>query len=212
MRSTLQALREMGVKLDVFLSSFTFKGDLNDIPLGDIMPFAHARVEMNLEEIFGPDGYVTVRAGGFATNAEQWKRKISAGEVSLHCSDAKSDYIVYGDSGRVCGKLLAHGQREGQSILYLYGPQLVAHEEAVRIIAKTLGKDVKTVDVDEEAAFQQRIDTGMPEAVARYILRGLRAGRIGDAILCEGNVGKIGKYLVGEEHDSRSGSNRTGNC
>ena len=94
MRATLQAAKEAGIKFIVFLSSFTIKGGLRQVNPGARIPYMHAQVELNLEEIYGHQNYVALRAGAFATNTLGWRTGIATGEVVL-------DATLQGEEGAV---------------------------------------------------------------------------------------------------------------
>ena len=98
MRATLQASKEGGITFIVFLSSFTIKGDLRQIKSSIRIPYMHAQVELNLEEVYGSQNYVALRAGAFATNSLGWRTGISSGEVRLDNPGAESDFITPTDS------------------------------------------------------------------------------------------------------------------
>lgn len=53
MLSTIVALKEGGIEFVILLSSFSVQGDLHAIPPTDIIPYAHAKVEIALEKVFG---------------------------------------------------------------------------------------------------------------------------------------------------------------
>lgn len=142
MKSTLKASKEAGIRFIVFLSSFTITQALDEIPSSTRIPWIHAQVEKNLEEIYGAKNYVALRAGAFATNTGRWRTGFGSGELLLDSPGTEYDFITPIDMGRVGGTILAEGQRDGQNIVYLYGPKLVTQKDAVVIAAKALGKSV----------------------------------------------------------------------
>ncbi|CAK4032728.1 Hypothetical predicted protein [Lecanosticta acicola] len=172
MKSTVEALKQSGVKFVVFLSSFTIKErELSDIPPDDFIPFIHAQVEINLEKIFGPENFVAIRPGAFATNAMAfWGSGIKAGEVELVSPDAKQDMITPDDMGRVSGTILANGPKDGQRHVYLFGPQLIAQEDALSIIRrKALEKEIKVTPVTDEADIRKVCEKmGFPAPMIDY--------------------------------------------
>lgn len=177
MKSTLQALKNAGVEFVVFLSSFTIADrPLQDIEASDIIPYIHAQVEINLEEVYGPDAYVAVRPGAFATNTLFWKSGIAAGEVKVHAPDGLFDYITPNDMGVVSGKILAKGKQDGEKIVYLFGPEMVSQRQAALTIGKALGKEIKVTALDQEGSIQMYMTGGrMPPVVAKYLTE-----RLGD--------------------------------
>lgn len=198
MRSTLEALKSSGIEFVVFLSSYTIRVEPEKVPPNEIIPYLHAQVEVNLEELFGPKNYVAVRPGSFATNSTWWNAGISAGEVKLYCPDAKFDNITPLDMGRVSGTILAKGQQDGQKIVYLLGPELLSQRDAVTTIAKSLGKDIKVTPVGEEEGVELYKASGMPEPLAKYIVERLGAAsesnNASDQSWYEAAVSNIQKY------------------
>ena len=195
MKSTIEALKSAGIESVVFLSSFMILGDLTAIQPSEVIPYLHARVEINLTEIFGSDGFVAVRPGYFASNTLEWKSGIEKGEVKLYVPDAKIDCIVPEDIGRVCGRVLAKGPQDEQKTPYLYGPELLTQTESVKILARVLGKNVKIEIADEEAAYKSAVEErGIPPLIAKYII-----GRLGK--LDPKQSGVMG-YSVSEEEMS----------
>lgn len=142
MKATLQASKESGIDFVVFLSSFTINKPLDDVPSNERIPWIHAQVEKNLEEIYGAKNYVALRAGAFATNTLRWRTGMQSGEIFLSSPNTKFDLITDVDMGTVGGTILAQGQKDGQHILYLYGPELVKQRDAIVMVAKALGKEI----------------------------------------------------------------------
>ena len=156
MRATLEAAKAAGISFIVFLSSFTIQGDLQAIKQTDRIPYIHARVEMNLEELYGSRNYVALRAGAFATNTLRWKAGIGAGQMKLDSPDTEYDYITPIDMGRVAGNILVKGQRDGQYVVYLYGPRLVAQMDAIATLITALGKGMKIVSGNDQEILQEQ--------------------------------------------------------
>lgn len=172
MKSTVEALKESGIKFAVFLSSYTIQErKLSDVPANDIIPFIHAQVEIQLENVFGPNNFVAIRPGFFATNSLMyWGRGIKAGEVDLCVPDGKQDMITPDDMGRVSGTVLANGPKDGQRHVYLFGPDLLPQEEALEIIQKrALKQPIKVNKVtDQEGIKRVFLQTGLPASMADY--------------------------------------------
>lgn len=94
MRSTIEAMKDGGIELPIFLSSFTVAGDgakLREVPQSELIPYLHAQVEIQLEEVYGLGNFVAVRPGGFATNNLRYKEYIKKGEVPLFGGSFKAD-------------------------------------------------------------------------------------------------------------------------
>ncbi|KAJ2980068.1 hypothetical protein NQ176_g2862 [Zarea fungicola] len=144
MRATFTALKACGIEFVVFLSSFTIQGDRHRIPASAGIPFHHAQAELSLEEVFGVGNYAALRAGAFATNSFRYKYALQAGRVSV--SGMTLDWITAEDIGRVGASVLVHGPKNGQQIIYLYGPKRIHERDAVEIIANTIGRPVQIKD------------------------------------------------------------------
>jgi uncharacterized protein YbjT (DUF2867 family) len=171
MKSALEALKSAGIEFVVFLSSYTISGEAKDVEPSDIIPYIHAQVEINLDEIFGPENYVAVRPGGFATNMLRNKSDIAAGEVKLYTPNFKLDCVTPIDMGRVSGTILAQGPKNGQRKVYVYGPQVISMSDAIHTIAKVLGKNVKITPINAEEALEQHLSHGLPKPLAEYMIR-----------------------------------------
>lgn len=171
MRATLTALKSAGVGFVVFLSSYTVTGEPRDVPPSEVITYVHAQVEISLDEIFGPDNYVALRPGGFATNLLRYKKGIGAGEVKLYAPSFKFDCITPRDMGRVGGTILVQGPQNGQQKVYLYGPQIIAQGDAVVVIGKILGKDIKVTALNEQEGVDQYMQAGVPKPIAEYMVR-----------------------------------------
>lgn len=171
MRATLTALKSAGIEFVVFLSSYTIAGEPRDVPPSEVIPYIHAQVEISLDEIFGPDNYVALRPGGFATNLLRYKQGIEAGEVKIYAPGFKFDFITPIDMGHVGGTILVQGPRNGQRKVYLYGPQVIAQGDAIAIIGKIIGKDIKVTALSEQEALDQYTQAGIPKPMTEYIVR-----------------------------------------
>lgn len=173
MRETISALKSAGIEFVVFLSSSSveIREDPADIPPEEIIPYAHAQIEVNLREIFGPTGYVAVRPGAFATNILRYKDGINEGRVNL-LGKIKFDWITFEDMGLVCGNLLAKGPSvlDGKTAFTLYGPQKLTNEESVNIIAGILGKDLKIGQATRDEEITDMTKIGIPRPVAQYVI------------------------------------------
>ena len=171
MKSTIEALKSAGIDLVVFLSSFSVSGDLKAIQPSELIPYAHAQVEISLGEIYGADGFVAVRPAYFASNTRQYKAGLAKGEVKVYVPDATVDCIVPEDIGRVSGTVLAKGPQDEQRVIYLFGPELRSQADAVRVLAKVLGKNPKIESADEQEAYKIFVEEfGMAPPIAKYMI------------------------------------------
>lgn len=172
MKATIYALKSAGIELVVFLSSFTVRGDLAAIQPSDMIPYAHAQVEMNLLDVFGEKGFVAVRPGAFASNTLQYKRGLEQGVIKIFGPDVTVDCIVPEDIGRVCGTVLANGPQDDRRAIYLYGPELLSQLETVKIIGDVLGRDPKIEECDAQGAYKMFVEErGFPASIADYMVR-----------------------------------------
>jgi uncharacterized protein YbjT (DUF2867 family) len=184
MRSALTSLKTAGIEFVVFLSSYTISSqvELRDVPPSEAIAYIHAQVELSLDEVFGPENYVAVRPGGFATNILAFKDGIAAGEVKTFGSSLHLDGITPGDMGRVSGTILVQGPKNGQRKVYLYGPRIMSQGDAIQIVGKVLGKDVKLTKLSQQEQLDQFLTSGMPKRFADYMVKILAAAEEGDQI------------------------------
>jgi uncharacterized protein YbjT (DUF2867 family) len=171
MRATLTSLKSAGIEFIVLLSSYTVSGELSSIPPSEVIAYSHAHVEINLDEVFGPENYVAVRPGGFATNILRFKDGIKTGEVKLIGSTFQLDCITPADMGRVSGTILVQGPKNGQQKVYLYGPQIMSQGDAIQTVGKVLGKDVKLTTLSQQEGLDAFLQNGVPMPFAEYMIR-----------------------------------------
>ncbi|KAJ6454265.1 NmrA-like family protein [Mycena vitilis] len=172
-RAALEALKAAGVEFVVFLSSVgvaLFEPAIDRIPPKEFIPYAHARVELALRELFG-ESYVALRPAGFASNTLEWAGMIKAGVVKLPYPGTKFDWIVPEDIGRAGGTILAGGPGStgGKREVLLCGPQVSTEGDAAKIIGRVVGKEVTVETISEEEAVKS-MSAHMPEHVARYVV------------------------------------------
>ena len=208
MRSSIEALRSAGVDFVAFLSTSDIQTDIREVQPEDYIAWAHAQIEVNLEEVFGRQGYVTVRPGYFASNSLWWKKMINEGEVKIVYPDARFDWITPQDMGAVCGTFLAKGpqgfgdQVESNSV-YLYGPDLVSQRDALAVIGRAIGRDVKITELNEqEGAEMYMKEYGTPEPAARRLMEVMRGESQGNGRFYSGPSYQRGKENV-EKYSGR---------
>ncbi|CAG8265816.1 unnamed protein product [Penicillium nalgiovense] len=180
MRSTIEALKAGGIRFVVFLSSISVEGDIREIPSTLTIAYAHARIEVNLDEVFGIDGYIAIRPAYFNTNASWWAGMIREGEVKIAYPDAKFDWISPEDIGKVAGTLLVQGIHategaEQRNSIPLCGPKLVSQRDAVGIFGRAVGRDVKVTELDEKDGVENMLKNGVPEFAVGPLMESLRA-------------------------------------
>lgn len=174
MKGTAEALKAAGVEFVVLLSSYTIgHARPADVQPSEFIPYTHARLEVTLDEVYGPDGYVAVRPGAFATNLLRQKEGIRAGEVKMYGAGFKIDCITPVDMGGVIGAILADGPRDGQRKVFLYGPQILSQKQGLEIIGEVLGKEIKVSGIGAEEALAQYLAKGAPKPMAEYMIKAL---------------------------------------
>ncbi|KFY34850.1 hypothetical protein V494_06429 [Pseudogymnoascus sp. VKM F-4513 (FW-928)] len=174
MRSTIEALKTGGVQSVVLLSSSSVQDDIRSVSPSDFIAFAHARVEVSLEDVFGRNGYVAVRPGFFANNTLWWRSQIGEdGEVKTAFPGLVFDYISPEDIGAVCGTILAGVSRTRiETVVLLVGPEQLPIIDAVGIVAKAIGKEAKVTLVSQEENVQVMVEkSGLPGPMAQTLIR-----------------------------------------
>lgn len=171
MKATIEGMKAGGIEFIVFLSSYSITTAPALVQPGNLIAFIHASVELQLEAIYGSRGYVALRPGAFASNAVSWFASgIKSGEVKLQDPNLQCDWITAEDMGAVAGAVLANGQKDGEKIVYLYGPEFLSFKEACAVIKQEAGTrdfEIKRVSTAEAAAsFEER---GMPAPFAKFI-------------------------------------------
>lgn len=172
MLSTFQSLKEGGIKHVVFLSSFTVpKENLEGVPASDLISWLHAQAELSLRSVFSQDQLVAIRPGFFATNVLQNKPGILERKVHLLSPDSPGDCITNEDMGEVAGTVLTEGQREGQDVIYLFGPEIVPQSTAFKLVGKVLGEEIEVLKVSAEEAEAEKVRGGVPPPIAKYLTK-----------------------------------------
>lgn len=171
MKGTLEALKSAGIEFVVFLSSFTIHTNeaLRDVAPTELIPYVHAQVEANLDDVFGDDHYVAIRPGAFASNLQS--QRVQDGKLQLYGGDFEQDNISPSDIGRVSGVVLATGPKNGQKKVYVYGPEILSIRDSIVKIGKTLGKDLNITSLSPEEGYNNYIAVGMPKVFAEYMVR-----------------------------------------
>jgi uncharacterized protein YbjT (DUF2867 family) len=173
MRSTAEALKAGGVKRVVLLSSFAVQGGIRTVQPSNFIGYEHAQVEISLEDIFGPQGYVAVRPSFFASNSLWWQKQIVEDkEVKWAFPDLKFDYITPEDIGAVCGTILAgavDGEHESPIIL-LGAEEDLTVADAIEAIANAIKQPVKVTKVSQDEHLQILISkSGLLEPMAKVL-------------------------------------------
>lgn len=172
MRPTLQALRDAGVEHVVFLSGAIVTGDvaLRDIPKTNYLVWAHAQVEIALEDLGFP--YVTaLRAGTFASNfRKQWvDTAVTPPRIRIIRTDVLIDNITGEDIGAVGGAVLVERPSDGNEVIFLCGPELLSMGESVEIIKQVSGQNIDTTPSSKEEFLEFMTRQGAPVFVAEPV-------------------------------------------
>ncbi|KAL2813727.1 hypothetical protein BJX63DRAFT_213640 [Aspergillus granulosus] len=173
MRSTAEALRAGGIEHVVLLSSSAVQGNIRTIQPSNYIGYEHAQVEVSLEDVFGPQGYVAVRPAFFASNSFWWQKQIVEDkEVKWAFPDLKFDFIAPEDIGAVCGTILAGaagGEYEGPVILF--GPEEdLTVAGAIEVIANAIKQPVKVTKISLDEHVQTLVSkSGLPEPLANVL-------------------------------------------
>ncbi|KAJ7771313.1 hypothetical protein DFH07DRAFT_226351 [Mycena maculata] len=193
-RAALEALKAAGVEFVVFLSSFTvalYEPAIDCVPAHEFIPHAHARVEVALQDIFG-ESYVALRPAGFASNSLRWAGMIKAGgAVKVAYPEVVFDWIVPEDIGRAGASILVGGPSStgGKTNVLLCGPEVISQGDAVKLIGKVVGKEVTVEAVADEEAVKVMVAGGVPDPLARYLLKTLANGLEGASVSSEAFFG-----------------------
>ncbi|KAJ4301342.1 hypothetical protein N0V90_003434 [Kalmusia sp. IMI 367209] len=147
MRSTFTALKDAGVKYVVLLSSYAVKDPPESVEKTKGSAWNHAQAETALREV-GLRAAV-LRPMYFCSNLFLVAHGARGGVVDLFRPNTLFDFIVPEDIGAVAGGLLA--EREYRGVVLLNGPELITIEEALEVIARAVGREVRIREIDEEA-------------------------------------------------------------
>ena len=154
----IEAAQKQKLPRVVFLSSLF--ASIPGIRIGTV----HAEKENAIRQA-GIRGYI-LRAGGFMSNALQWAPTIKAqGAVFNPTGTGKIAPIAPEDIAAVAAKLLVSpdGAEETSE---LTGEELLSAPEQVQILAKAIGKPIRSVDVTADAAIDGMKRNGMPAQLA----------------------------------------------
>ncbi|KAK4454879.1 hypothetical protein QBC34DRAFT_374654 [Podospora aff. communis PSN243] len=172
MLSAFTALKEGGIKFVVFLSTGIIRGDLSAVTTNDIITYSHARVEMNLQRVFGRENVVPIRPAFFASNAFWWKGAVPSGKVKVYAPELRVDWIAPEDIGRVAASVLVNGTKEGyEEAVWLVGPQKVSLREGLGMIVRAVtGKEGEVVEVGAEEGKSMYVEFGLPPPMAETLV------------------------------------------
>jgi uncharacterized protein YbjT (DUF2867 family) len=150
-----------------------------------------------------------VRAGSFMTNAYQWIGTVkSEGVVYNALGAGKAAPIAPEDIAAVAVHALTD-PNPSPEVFEVTGSELLSVPEQVAILAKALGKPIKSVDVPAEAAAEGLLRAGLPAPVAAAVAQSFAAIRDGRMEIVKDTVKQVtGKHprtfqSWAQEHASR---------
>lgn len=172
MLATLQAMNAAGVTYIVFLSSFTIERgkDMSQIPSSRFIPYVHARIEMNLDDLKIP--HVALRPGDFASNVNFQLDRSDSTSLVAHVVNGNrlTDKIVPKDIGILAGTVLVNPpsslSQTPKEIMYVYGPKLMNYDEMWETTKKVTGENIKVEHPDREAYIETMMSRGTPRSAA----------------------------------------------
>jgi (4-alkanoyl-5-oxo-2,5-dihydrofuran-3-yl)methyl phosphate reductase len=134
--------------------------------------------------------YTFLRPASFASNALGWAGMIKGGAVYGPYGEACLPHIDPEDIAAVAEKVLTGPGHLGKAY-ELTGPASLTTAEQVAIIAKVVGRDVKYVNVPDDAAVKSMVEQGMPKAYADAMIDLVKALRGMGKIPATGTVQEL---------------------
>nr|GAT56830.1 predicted protein [Mycena chlorophos] len=176
-RAALQAMRDNGVEYVVFLSSYSVKGEgaqLRAIPPTDWIPYEHARVEINVEDLGFPY-FTTLRPARFASNYFRLSldRSVKPPKANIvaGCETARFDDITPEDIGAVGGAVLVERPSDTKETIWLCGPETRTAKEGWELIKKVTGRnDIDTTPITAEHFLEKNLAKGLPRPLVESLL------------------------------------------
>jgi uncharacterized protein YbjT (DUF2867 family) len=181
MRGVFQAMKDAGVEYIVFLSTASIEQDVDirDIPKEQFIPYAHAQIEVAVEELGFPH-FTALRPYKFASNFLRLNLNKSAKspKANIIYLDALADNIVPEDIGVVGGAVLVNRPSNGsKEVIYLCGPEIKKTEEIWAIIKRVTGRDdIDTTPVSEEDFIKNTLKQA-PAPIVHYLAKSMESMR-----------------------------------
>jgi uncharacterized protein YbjT (DUF2867 family) len=183
--NVIAAAQAAGVRRIVYLSSYAVIGE----PRPAMGRWHHRR-----EELIGDCGIpaTLLRPCGFMTNAFDWLPTLRDGGYVLDpLGPGRAAPIDPADIAAVAALTLTEDGHEGEKYL-LTGGEALTLAEQVRILAKTLGRDIELREVATPAeAVRFRYPHGAPQALADALIEGLTLMRADTTGVRSGTVGRL---------------------
>ncbi len=122
-----------------------------------------------------------VRPTGFMSNALAWAGSIKGhGMVYSPGGTGRLSVVDPRDIAAVAVRALVEGERHFGKSYEVTGPAALSTEEQVNVVAQTIGKPLRYVDVPEAAARDSMRSMGMPDAIVEALLEFMRLVRAGE--------------------------------
>ena len=174
--NAVAAAKTAGLEHIVHLSSFAVRGDP--------MP-AMGRWHFEREQMVRASQIAAtfIRPGGFMTNAFDWASTIRAGGYVINpIGQGRYAPIDPADIAAVAALALSEHGHQGEEYV-LTGAEALTVEEQVRILAKTIGRDIEVhAAATLEEAVRSRFPSGAPQGLVDAIIEGfalMRADTVG---------------------------------
>ncbi|KAF7309848.1 NmrA domain-containing protein [Mycena indigotica] len=175
--ASLKAMRDAGVEYIVFLSSYSLKVEgkqLRAVSPQEPIPYAHARVEINIEDLGFPC-FTVLRPAWFASNhiKQYLDTSVKPPKANVVVEGAIFDNIAPEDIGAVGGTVLVERPQPdgGKETIYLCGPELHTAKQSWELIKLTTGRaDIDTSSPNPEQFVQNLASKGIPSVLAEYLL------------------------------------------
>lgn len=133
----------------------------------------------------------SVRAGGFMTNAYQWRGSIRAdGAVYNAMGGGKVAPVAAEDIAAVAVYALT-GPETAPEVFEVTGGELLTVAEQVGILSRAAGTSIRCVDVSTEKAVQGMIGAGTPAPVAGAVGQSFEAIRDGKMAFIKDTVKQV---------------------
>jgi uncharacterized protein YbjT (DUF2867 family) len=182
-RQLIAAAKAQGSPRVVFLS--TIFADFPDSEIGQL--------HKDKEDVIRASGLPGkfIRAGAFMTNSLQWLGSINAdGAVYNAMGAGKIAPIAAEDIAGVTVQALTDPNLSPE-ILEVTGGELLTVAEQVDILARTLNKPIRCIDVPTETAVQGLIRIGTPAPVAAAVGKSFEAIRDGQMAMVKDTVEQV---------------------
>lgn len=151
-KAFIKAAKTAGVKQIVKLSVIR---SVSEITVGRW----HAAIDQALKD--SGIAWTILLPGGFMQNFLEGSAPRPDGTMCLPVGDAKAAFIDVPDIAAVAAKALTETGHEGKEYT-LTGPAAISHAEVAAEISKAAGRQIRFVDVPEEAAKKAMLDAHMP--------------------------------------------------